>query len=170
MLLLQGTHFHSLVVLVALYTAVDNLSLLTPNAALDFTTGIIHLYADLPGMHTCVTCCGFPQASVPSSPIVTLTLWFSMNPPTQLIVLLELTCPLNSTQHFKFTRDFKLTMIYRRTVYRAGQIIEASCDYSTVALSRHYWFTILPVHGVCNATSFTKQASVISKPMHALLH
>ena len=67
----------------------------------------IHVYAGLPGMHASVP----PQATIP--PILIVTPYHPdiviYNESTNLLVPLELTCPLDSIHHLKSARDRKQT-------------------------------------------------------------
>ena len=109
----------------------------------------IHVYADLPGMYASVS----PQATIPPSLIITPYCPDIVihNKSTNAVVLLELTCPLDSIQHLESARDQKQTKEDYLQILSELDRLGTPCYYNTIEVSvlGHYLQSLLS--SLCNA-------------------
>ena len=138
-----------------LYCIVSNLSGLLAESQ---TT---HVYADLPGMYASMS----PQAIIPPSLIVTpyrpdIVIH---NESTNTVVLLELTCPLDSIQHLESARDRKQTKEDYLQILSELDRLGTPCYYNTIEISVLGHYLQSSLSSVCNALNFIQQAIVISR-------
>ena len=122
----------------------------------DFLSGsnTIHVYADLPGMRASES----PQGTIPPSLLIT-----SYHPDViynatrSLVVLLELTCPLDSIHHLESARDRKQSKEEYLQLSSEFDHLGVPCFYDTVELSVLGHYLQSSLSSLYNMMSFVQQ-------------